>query len=237
MGKNLISQRRGRGTMRYRSPGFNFLGKPKHRNLDNQIVTGIIEDILHCPGHYAPLIKVKFLNGEETLMISPEGIKVGDQIKAGPGAPAELGNATRLKDIPEGTSIINVENAPGDGGKFIRSSGTMGRILVKTEKIVKILMPSKKEKDFNPNCRAQIGVVAGSGRKEKPFMKAGNRYHAKKARGKLYPNVSGLAMNAVDHPFGGSSSHNKGRPTIAPRYAPAGKKVGKIRPRRTGMIR
>ena len=94
-----------------------------------------------------------------------------------------------------------------------------------------------KEKDFNPDCRAQIGIVAGSGRKEKPFTKAGAKWFAKRARNKLYPIVAGLAMNAVDHPFGGKSSHKKGRPTVAPKYAPGGRNVGKIRPRRTGMKR
>ena len=55
-----------------------------------------------------------------------------------------------------------------------------------------------------------------------------------KARNKLYPRVSGVSMNSVDHPFGGSSSHTKGRPTQASRNAPPGRKVGKIAPKRTG---
>jgi len=237
MGKNLISQRRGRGSMRYRAPSFNYVGVARHRDLDTQIIAGEVQDIVHCAGHYAPLLKVKFQNGEEVYMITPEGIKVGDKIESGINAPAQLGNTVALRNIPEGTEIFNVENAPGDGGKFARSSGTFAKVLVKSEKTVKVLMPSNKEKDFNPDCRAQIGVVAGSGRKEKPFAKAGTRHFAKKARNKLYPNVSGVSMNSVDHPFGGKSSHHKGRPTVAPKYAPAGRKVGKIRPRRTGMRR
>ena len=55
-----------------------------------------------------------------------------------------------------------------------------------------------------------------------------------KARNRLYPSVSGTSMNAVDHPFGGTSSHHKGKPTIAPKHAPPGRKVGKLKPRRTG---
>ena len=95
-------------------------------------------------------------------------------------------------------------------------------------------LPSSKTKDFNPDCRACIGIIAGSGRKEKPFLKAGTKHHAMKARNKLYPSVSGTSQNAVDHPFGGSSSSVKGRPTQAPRNAPPGRKVGKIAPTRTG---
>ena len=83
-------------------------------------------------------------------------------------------------------------------------------------------------------CRATVGIISGGGKGEKPFMKAGNKYYAMKAKNKIYPKVSGTSMNAVDHPFGGSSTHIKGRPTQANRNAPPGRKVGKLWPRRTG---
>ena len=82
-----------------------------------------------------------------------------------------------------------------------------------------------------------IGLVAGAGRPEKPFMKAGTKHHKMKARNKLYPIVSGVAMNSLSHPFGGTQSSHKGRPTIAPKNAPPGRKVGKIRPRQTGRTK
>jgi large subunit ribosomal protein L2 len=223
--------------MRYRAPSFNYVGAARHRKLDHEVVAGVVSDIVHCPGHYAPLCVIKFQNGEQSFMISPEGLRVGDFVKAGNSAPIEVGNTVALRNIPEGTLVCNIENAPGDGGKFVRSSGGSAKVLARTEKTVKIMMPSRREKDFNPDSRATIGVVAGGGRVEKPFAKAGTRHFAKKARNKLYPNVSGVSMNAVDHPYGGKSSHHKGRPTIAPKYAPAGRKVGKIRPRRTGYRR
>jgi len=237
MGKNLVSQARGRGGPRYRAPSFNYLGEAKHRNLDSMLVLGFVTDILHCPGHYAPLSRVKFQNGEVTWMITPDGIKVGDQVVSGTNAPANLGNTASLKNLPDGTLVCNIESAPGDGGKFIRSSGTSGKVVSKTDKSVKVMMPSRKEKDFNPDCRATVGVVAGAGRTEKPFAKAGAKFYAKRARNKLWPVVAGVAQNAVDHPYGGKSTHHKGRPTVSPRYAPAGRKVGKIRARRTGMRR
>ena len=81
---------------------------------------------------------------------------------------------------------------------------------------------------------ARSAFTAGSGRLEKPFMKAGRKYHKMKAKNKLWPKVSGIAMNAVDHPYGTSRSSKKGHPTIAKRNAPPGAKVGKLRPRRTG---
>ena len=76
--------------------------------------------------------------------------------------------------------------------------------------------------------------MAGAGRTEKPFLKAGFKYHAMRARNKKYPKTAGVAMNAVAHPFGGSSTCSKGIASTVSRHAPPGRKVGKIAARRTG---
>ena len=156
---------------------------------------------------------------------------------AGEDIPIKAGNTTMLKNIPEGTMIYNIESSPGDGGKFVRTSGGFAKIITKMKDKVVVLLPSSHEREFRPECRANIGIIAGSGRTEKPFLKAGTRHHAMAARGKFYPSVSGTSMNAVAHPFGGRSSAHKGRPTQAPRNAPPGRKVGKIAPRRTGRTK
>ncbi len=233
MGKRLIQQRRGRGTLTYRAPKFRFKGKVKHHHLET---SGKVIELVHCAAHSAPLMRVAYLSGEEVLNFAPEGIKIGDEITVG-GSIVKDGNVLALKEIPEGTLIHNIELNPGDGGKLVRSSGTFAKIVAKTEENIRVALPSKKEKVFLPNCRAAIGIVAGAGRLEKPFLKAGTRSKRMEARNKLYPSVSGVAMNAVDHPFGGSSSNSKGRPTQSPRNAPPGRKVGAIAPRRTGRKR
>ena len=78
----------------------------------------------------------------------------------------------------------------------------------------------KKKKIFHPDCMATMGTVAGGGRLEKPLMKAGTKYYKMKAKNRFWPKVSGAAMNAVAHPFGGKRSGRKGRPTISPKNAP-----------------
>ena len=234
MGKNLIQQRRGKGSSTFRAPSFRYKGKVSHTKLSEESINGKITDITKCQGHSAPLIEVTFENKEKILMIAPESIRVGDPIVSGPDAKAKLGFILPLKNIPEGTSIFNIESTPGDGGKFVKSSGTFAKVVGKTTAGVSIKLPSNKKKIFHPECRACIGVIAGSGRKEKPFLKAGTRHYAMKAKNKLYPQVSGTSMNSVDHPFGGSSSATKGRPTQSSRNAPPGRKVGKIAPKRTG---
>lgn len=231
MGKRIIQQRRGRGTKTYTAPSFRYKGVVKHLDYEAE---GVVMELLKCPGHSAPLMVVSYDNGGTVLNFAPIGIKVGDLVQVGNSENVEKGNVLSLKDIPEGTLVHNIEARPGDGGKFVRGSGTFARVVAKTDKGVRIKLPSKKEKTFLPNCRASVGVVAGSGRVEKPLLKAGKMYFKMKAKNKLYPKVGGVNMNAVDHPFGGSSSHVKGRPTQSPRSAVPGRKVGKIAPRRTG---
>ncbi len=234
MGKNLIQQARGKGSPRYRAPSFRYLAKVSYPKTATQ---GTITDIVKSRGHSGPLVQMKYENGEETYLVAAAGLKVGDNLSYGPNAPAEKGNTLCLKDIPVGADIFNIEIQPGDGGKIARSGGCSAKLLSKKENEVVVMLPSKKEKIFNENCRATIGTIANSGRKEKPFLKAGRRHFYMKARNKLYPRVKGQSMNAVDHPHGTSRSSKKGQPTIADRNAPPGAKVGKIRPRRTGMQR
>jgi len=234
MGKNLIQQARGKGGPRYKAPSFRYEGRTKHARYSKENLQGKITDLIHCQGHSSPLAQIKYDNGETILMQAPEGIRIGEEVEVGQETELKKGNVMALKNIPEGTAIYNIESAPGDGGKFVRASGGFAKVVTKMEKGIVVQLPSSKTKQFLPECRAAIGIIAGSGRKEKPFLKAGKKHYAMKAKNKLYPKVSGVAMNSVDHPFGGSSSGNKGRPTQSSRNAPPGRKVGKIAPTRTG---
>lgn len=235
MGKNLIQQARGRGGPTYRSPGHRFKGSVKHLRFQEDIMSGTIVNILKCPGHSGPLAQVKYDNGDTALLIAPEGIKVGSQVQAGSNASPGIGNTLPLGQIPEGSLVYNIEATPGDGGKFVRASGVFAKVMVAQKDKIVVMLPSKKQKEFNPKCRASIGIVSGGGRTEKPFFKAGNKFKAMKAKNKLYPKVSGSAQNAVDHPFGNkrSSRNSKARPTS--KNAPPGRKVGCIGARRTGQ--
>ncbi len=232
MGKNLPQQRRGKGTPAYRTYGHRFVAPAKHLALPGPL-EGVVVDVVDCPGHTAPLMLINYA-GHTVYNIAPEGIAVGDTVRVGEEAPLRPGNLLPLKSIPEGTEIYNVERLPGDGGKLVRSSGTFARIVAKTENEVVVRLPSNHEVSFLPDCRALVGIVAGSGRLEKPFLKAGAKWHAMRVRNKLYPVVSGVSKNALDHPFGGSSSHHKGRSTTTSRHAPPGRKVGLIAARRAG---
>ena len=160
----------------------------------------------------------------------------GQEIIVG-GNEIKKGNILELKNMPISTQVYNIEINPGDGGKMIRAGGLSAIITRKQDKKVSILLPSKKDKWFDEKCRATVGVVAGGGRLEKPILKAGNRYHLMRARGKLWPRTSAVKMNVIDHPFGSGRGKNisHGKKGKIPKLnAPPGAKVGSLRPKRTG---
>ncbi len=235
MGKRIIAQKRGSGSPKYKKPSFNFKARAKYIYVPaGQDVQGEVLDIFSCRAHSSPIAEV-LVNEKIVHHIAPEGICVGQKLNYSfDESKAKVGNVLPLKHVPEGTFVFNIEAVPGDGGKMVRASGTFARVVSKSDKFVVVLLPSKREKRFDPNCRATIGVAAGGGRVDKPILKAGRKYYMFKAKHKLFPKVSGSAMNAVAHPFGNKRSLRKSKAKPVSRHAPPGRKVGYIAARRTG---
>lgn len=233
MGKRIRAQRLGSGAPTYRAKSWRKSGEVKLPPAE-ETAEAVVVDILHDPGRSAPVARVRYGDGQERLVLAPEGIKTGDRITCGISAPVKLGNTLSLAEIPEGTPIHNLEARPGDGGRFARASGTHATLVAHSVGRATVQLPSGEFRDFNPRCRAAVGVVAGGGRAERPFVKAGKRYHAMLAKGKPYPHVRGVAMNVVDHPFGGGRGKHAGRPKSIAQGAPPGQKVGLIAAKRTG---
>ncbi len=233
MGKRTRSQRPGDGSPTYRAKSWRRLGEIRLPPPE-QTGEAIVVDIVHDPGRNAPIAKIRYGDGQERLVLAPEGIMVGDRLNAGISVELKHGSIISLAEIPEGTPVYNIESRVGDGGKFVRSSGSQAILIGHDVGRATVQLPSGEIKDFNPRCRAAIGVVAGGGRLEKPFVKAGSRHHAFLAKGKPYPHVRGVAMNVVDHPFGGGRGKHAGRPKTVSHGAPPGQKVGLISARRTG---
>ncbi|GAB7019954.1 50S ribosomal protein L2 [Halostagnicola sp. A-GB9-2] len=235
MGRRILGQRRGRGTPTFRAPSHRYKAKLEHKKPeDSDVVRGTIVDIEHDPARSAPVVAVEFEDGDQRLILAPEGVTVGDEIQVGISAEIKPGNTLPLAEIPEGVPICNVEANQGDGGKFARSSGVNADLITHDRDAAVVQLPSGEVKRLDPQCRATVGVVAGGGRTEKPFVKAGNKYHKMKARGTKWPRVRGVAMNAIDHPFGGGGRQHPGKPKSVSRDAPPGRKVGDISSRRTG---
>jgi len=240
MGKKLIQQKLGKGSPSYRRPSSRCKADVEYRRLDELErtgklmgqVTGFVDD----PARNALLMEVKFDNNERGVLIAPEGTAIGDMIEVGSGAEVRAGNVLPLEAIPDGMPVYNIEITPGDGGKLVRTSGTVAFIVSHEAGVVTVRLPSKKLKALDGRCRAEIGVICGGGRLEKPFLKAGKKFHAMGAMNRRWPNVRGVAMNPYNHPFGGKE-HHKGRPSTVSRSTPPGRKVGHLAARRTGRRR
>ena len=224
---HLTSRHRGGGHKRvYRKIDF------ARNKLD---VPAKVAGIEYDPNRSARIALLHYLDGEKRYIVAPDGLKVGSKVvSSDKEIDINMGNALLLKNIPTGTNIYNIELNPGDGGKMMRAAGSSALLVKKNDfnKVV-ILMPSKKEIILSGDCRASIGTIAGEGKIMKPFIKAGVKFYKMKARNKLWPRTSAVKMNAVDHPFG-SGRGKRIKPKIAKRNAPAGNRVGHIRPRRTG---
>lgn len=219
----------------FRAPSHRYKADLSHRREeDGDVLKGTVVGIEHDPARSAPVADVEFEDGDRRLVLAPEGVSTGEEIQIGISAEIAPGNTLPLAEIPEGVPVCNVESKPGDGGRFARASGVNATLITHDRKAAVVQLPSGEVKRLSPDCRATIGVVAGGGRTEKPFVKAGNKYHKMKARGTKWPRVRGVAMNAVDHPFGGGGRQHPGRPKSVSSDAPPGRKVGDISSRRTG---
>ena len=233
MGKRIIQQARGKGGPVYRVRRKAYRYRITYPSLDTT-GTGKVIQLLNSPAHRAPLAKIQI---NEEVFYCPaaaeiyEGkeIKIGEKRKEG---KFEIGDIMKLGDIPIGTKVFNIESTPGNGGKFMRSGGCSAVIIGKGKEKVELSIGRRRVR-LNKNCRAVIGVVAGDGRKMKPIVKAGKKHHMMKAIGRKWHRTSAVKVNAVDHPFGGGRG-KRIKSKIAKRNAPPGKKVGHIRPRRTG---
>lgn len=238
MGKRIRVQRRGRGGPTYRASTHKRVAPVQYPSTTKEYletaIKGVVEEFLHDPGRGSPLALIRFENGETCYTVVPEGVYVDQQIQMGGRASVEVGNILPVGRITEGTMVCNIELHPGDGGKIARSSGAYATVVAHTPQGTIIKLPSRKTKYLNGHCRATIGVISGAGRTEKPFLKAGAKFHLMKAKGHKYPRTRGRAMIAAVHPYG-SSKKSARKVTTVSRHAPPGQKVGLIAAKGAGQ--
>jgi len=247
MGRVIRAQRKGAGGI-FKSHNTHRKGACKFRVNDfgerHGYVKGVVKEIIHDPGRGAPIARVNFRHsykyGQVTEnFIAVEGMYSGQFIYCGKKAQLKIGNVVPLSGLPEGTIVSNIEERPGDRGKLARASGDYATIISHNADAnqTRLRLPSGSKKVVQSDCRAQIGLIAGGGRIDKPVLKAGRSYHKYRVKRNCWPKVRGVAMNPVEHPHGGGNHQHVGHATTVARNSPPGKKVGLIAARRTGRIR
>jgi large subunit ribosomal protein L2 len=239
MGKRILQRRRGKGGIQFRAPSkgkFAVVGYPFTK--PGETLQCLVRNIVHERGREYPIAEIEVqTNSRKYFIPAVVGTTVGSTISIGPRATVGNGNVLPLSQIPEGTTISNIERHVGDGGRLVRNSGASAILFANNPQGSVVRMPSGKTTLIPSGCRASVGIISGAGRTEKPFLRAGPRFHLMKAKSKMYPRMRGIAMAAVYHPFGGGRHQHPGKSTSTSRYAPPGRKVGHIAPRKTGRKR
>jgi len=237
MGKLLRQQRRGKGSVAYRAPSHRYKEEVAFRKYvgaeRDGSVRGQIVRFIDDPARGAILMEVKFTDGTSNAFIAPEGARIGGEMQSGAAAQVGLGNCLPLSRMPDGAPIYNIELAPGDGGKLVRTPGSYATLVSREKDKAYIKLPSRHQLTLQGACRAQLGIVCGGGRLEKPLLKAGANFYKKHAQNRKWPVNRGVHMSAYTHPFGGKQ-HHKGRGSMTSRNAPPGRKVGHIAARSVG---
>lgn len=170
-----------------------------------------VESIEYDPNRSARIALLCYADGERRYILSPQGIKVGDQIINGPKADIKVGNSLPLKNIPVGTVVHNIEINPGQGGKIARSAGSSVQITAREGDWTHLKMPSGELRMVLSSCMATIGQLGNVENEIISIGKAGRNRH----RGKR-PTVRGTVMNPVDHPHGGGEGKSKGHLPTTP---------------------
>merc|ERR1712159_255070 len=168
----------------------------------------MVREIIHDPGRGAPLARVVFRDPyryrlQKETFICAEGMHTGQFIYCGKKAELSVGN------------VKPVEEMPGDRGVIARASGNYVTVIAHNSDTGKsrVRLPSGSKKTIPSTCRAMVGLIAGGGRIDKPLLKAGRAYYKYKAKRNCWPRVRGVAMNPVEHPFGGGNHQHIGKPS------------------------
>ncbi len=191
---------RGRITIRRRGGG----AKRKYRIIDFKRdkfdVEGEIIAIEYDPNRSARIALIEYPDKERRYIVMPDKVKVGDKIVSAFDSQIDIrpGNAMRLKHMPMGTLVHNLELTPGKGAIMARSAGSWAQLMAKEKGFAQLRMPSGEIRLIKVDCRATIGQVGLIEHSSFRHGKAGrNRWLGRR------PKVRGVAMNPVDHPHGG----------------------------------
>jgi large subunit ribosomal protein L2 len=216
--KNAGRNVRGKITVRHRGGG----NKRKYRIIDfkrnKDGVPGKVATIEYDPNRSANIALINYADGEKRYIVAPNKISVGDQILSGPTADIKVGNALKLKNIPVGTIIHNIELKAGKGAQLVRSAGNSAQLMAKEDKYAQVRLPSGEVRLVSIECKATIGQVGNLDHENITIGKAGRKRHMG-----IRPTVRGSVMNPNDHPHGGGEGRAPiGRPSpVTPWGKPA----------------
>lgn len=188
----------GRITVRHRGGGHkrNYRVIDFKRNKDD--IPARVAGIEYDPNRSANIALLHYLDGEKRYILAPLGLQVGQMVMSGPKSEIRPGNAMKLRFIPAGTFVHNIELKEGAGGQLVRSAGAAAQLVAKEGRFGHLRLPSGEVRLVPLECCATIGQLGNLEHENLSIGKAGrNRWLGRR------PTVRGSAMNPVDHPHGG----------------------------------
>ena len=216
--KNAGRNSQGKITVRHKGGG----EKRKYRIIDfkrdKDGIPAKVAGIEYDPNRTANIALLHYKDGEKRYILAPLGLRVGDIIVSGEGSDIKVGNCLKMKDMPVGTVIHNIELKKGKGGQMVRSAGNSAQLMAKEGKNVLLRLPSGEMRYVNAECKATIGQVGNVDHSNVTIGKAGRKRHMG-----IRPTVRGSVMNPNDHPHGGGEGRSPiGRPSpVTPWGKPA----------------
>jgi len=188
----------GRITVRHKGAGVKKLYRIVDFGQEKLNIPAKIIAFEYDPYRTAFIMLLEYENGEKRYQLAPSGVNIGDKIICSEKTEIKTGNRMKIKNIPVGTMVYNIELEPERGGRLIRSAGTGARILAHEGRYTNLEMPSGEIRMVLQECYASVGTVSHS---EWRYINIG-----KAGRSRLMgirPTVRGSVMNPVDHPHGG----------------------------------
>ena len=164
-----------------------------------------VERLEYDPNRSAFIALVKYPDGQQTYIIAPQRLAVGDTVIAGKKVDVKPGNAMEIGQMPVGTIVHNVELKPGKGGQLARAAGTFVQVVGRDKGMVIIRLNSGEQRYTRADCMATVGAVSNPDNS--------NTNHAKAGRTRWLghrPLTRGVAKNPVDHPHGGGEGRTSG---------------------------
>lgn len=172
---------------------------------DKENIPARVASIEYDPNRSAYIALLNYADGEKRYILAPHGLKAGDSVQTSEEPPFSVGCCMKLKFMPVGSVVHNIEMYPGKGGLLVRSAGLSAQLMARSGGYATLRMPSGEVRMINEDCKATFGAVSNSEHNLRVEGKAG-RMRWKGVR----PTVRGTAMNPVDHPHGGGEGKHKG---------------------------
>jgi len=172
---------------------------------DKENIPAIVASIEYDPNRSGYIALLNYVDGEKRYILAPHGLKKGDKVQTSDEPPFHVGCCMKLKFMPLGSVIHNIELQPGKGAKMVRSAGLSAQLMARSGGYATIRMPSGEIRMVNETCRATFGAVSNPENNLRSEGKAGR----KRWMG-IRPTVRGTAMNPVDHPHGGGEGKHRG---------------------------